>query len=204
MATVSVRGPVRAHPRATVAVLTAVGYGLVVGTFAGVVPDAVFPDLSLAQVNLLADAIAVVNTATTLLLLAGWYWIRQDEVRRHALAMGSSFLLILVFLVLYLTKIGGGGTKEFVGPTGVYYAYLAMLAVHILLSILAVPVVLYALVLGLTHTPAELRTKTPHRRVGRVAAGSWILSLTLGVVAYVLLNHVYDWTFVAATLALPA
>jgi putative membrane protein len=200
MATAGARGPsaVREHPRATVVVLTAVGYGAVLGTFAGVLPGSVFPDLTLAGVNLLSHVIAAVNTTTTVLLLAGWYWIRRGEVRKHAAAMTASFVLILVFLVLYLAKIGGGGTKEFVGPTLVYYGYLAMLAVHVVLSVVAVPVVLYALVLGITHTPAELRRGTPHRRVGRIAAGSWVLSLSLGVVTYLLLNHVYDFEFVAA------
>jgi putative membrane protein len=189
-------GPIREHPLATTVVLSVVGYSLVIGTFLGYVPATVFPDLSLTQVNRLADALALVNTVATVTLLAGWYWIRQDEVTKHRYAMGAGFGLILLFLVLYLTKIGGGGTKEFVGPTLPYYAYLAMLFVHVVLSIVAVPVVLYALVLGLTHTPRELRTETPHRRVGRIAASAWILSLALGVVTYLLLNHVYDWEFV--------
>jgi putative membrane protein len=197
MATARAGGRVKEHPAAVTAVLSVVGYGLVVGTFLGAVPDVVFPDLTLRQVNRLSDAIAVVNTLATCLLVAGWRWIRRDEVEKHAAAMVSAFGLILLFLVLYLTKIGGGGTKEFVGPQVAYYAYLAMLAVHILLSVVSVPVVLYALVLGATHTPAELR-ETSHARVGRVAAGSWILSLSLGVIAYVLLNHVYAWEFVAA------
>ncbi|MFB6176803.1 MAG: DUF420 domain-containing protein, partial [Halobaculum sp.] len=34
------------------------------------------------------------------------------------------------------------------------------------------------------------------RKVGRIAAGSWLLSLTLGVVTYVLLNWVYAYEFV--------
>ena len=201
MATASAPTVAKRHPRATAAVLSVVGYGVVLGTFAGVVPASVFPDLTLAEVNLLSHAIAAVNTVTTLLLAAGWYFVRTDQIERHAAAMTTAFVLILVFLVLYLTKVGGGGTKEFVGPALPYYAYLGTLAVHILLSILAVPVVLYALVLGLTHSPTELR-ETNHRRVGRVAASSWILSLTLGVVAYLLLNHAYDWEFVAAQLAL--
>jgi putative membrane protein len=199
MATASASGPVKEHPAAVTAVLSIVGYTLVVGTFAGIVPASLFPELSLGQVNLLSDAIAVVNTTATLSLIAGWRWIRRDEVKKHAAAMSTAFGLILLFLVLYLTKIGGGGTKEFLGPQIPYYAYLAMLAIHIVLSIVSVPVVLYALVLGLTHTPSELR-QTAHARVGRVAAGAWILSLSLGVVAYLLLNHVYDWTFVEATI----
>lgn len=189
-------GPLREYPLAATAVLSVLGYALVIGTFLGLVPAVVFPELSLQQVNALADAIAVVNTIATVTLLAGWYWIRHDEVEKHRAAMAFGFGLILLFLVLYLTKIGGGGTKEFVGPTLPYYAYLAMLFVHIVLSIVAVPVVLYALVLGLTHTPRELRTETSHRRVGRIAAAAWILSLALGVVTYFLLNHVYGWEFV--------
>jgi putative membrane protein len=203
MATASVRGPIKDHPAAVTAVLSVIGYVLVVGTFLGLIPASVFPELTLRQVNRISDAIAVINTLATGTLLAGWRWIRRGEVRKHAAAMATAFGLILLFLVLYLTKIGGGGTKEFVGPTLVYYAYLLMLAVHVVLSVVSVPVVLYALVLGATHTPAELRTETPHRRVGRVAAGAWVLSLSLGVVTYLLLNHVFDWRFVEATVFVP-
>ena len=200
MATASVRGPLKDHPVVVTAVLSVVGYALVIGTFLGYVPRSVFPELTLSQVNRLADAIAVINTLATILLVAGWRFIRRDQVRKHAASMASAFGLILVFLVLYLTKIGGGGTKEFVGPQLVYYGYLAMLAIHIVLSIVSVPVVIHALVLGVTHTPAELRAMGTHRRVGRIAAGAWILSLSLGVVAYLLLNHVYSWEFVEAFL----
>lgn len=197
-------GPVKEYPRATVAVVSVVGYALVIGTFAGVIPG--FPSLTEGQVNLLSHAIAAVNTVTTVLLVLGWRWIREGEVRKHAGAMSASFGLIMVFLVMYLAKVGGGpGEKHIVIERGMFlgaYAgavevvYLGMLAVHILLSVVSVPVVLYAVVLGWTHTPEELRTETPHRRVGRVAAGTWILSLALGVVTYVLLNWVYAYEFV--------
>jgi len=70
--------------------------------------------------------------------------------------------------------------------------YLAMLAIHIFLSVVSVPVVLYAAILGLTHTPSELR-ETNHARVGRIAAVAWSVSLALGIVTYLLLNHVYGW-----------
>ncbi|WP_410765354.1 DUF420 domain-containing protein [Haloferax sp. DFSO60] len=198
MATVSADNPIKEHPAATTAILSVVGYALVVGTFLGWVPGTVFPDLTLEQVNLFSDAIAVINTVNVVVIALGWRWIRRNEVRKHAAAMITSFALILVFLVLYLTKIGGGGTKEFVGPAFAYYPYLAMLAIHIILSIVSVPVVLYALVLGLTHTEQELRTQTPHRKVGRIAASAWLLSLVLGVVTYLLLNHVYGWEYSAS------
>ncbi|MDQ2053375.1 MULTISPECIES: DUF420 domain-containing protein [Halobellus] len=201
MATSSADNAAKRHPLAVTAVLSVVGYAAVVGTFLGLVPGSVFPELSLRAVNRLSDAIALVNAINVVVIAAGWRWIRRDEVKKHATAMVTSFVLILVFLVMYLTKIGGGGTKEFVGPAFAYYPYLAMLAIHIILSIISVPVVLYALVLGLTHSPTELRTETPHRRVGRIAAGAWLLSLALGVVTYLLLNHVYSWEYIEAAAA---
>jgi putative membrane protein len=190
----------REYPRAVAAVLTVVGYGLVVGTLYVGLP--IYPDIGLGTVNLLSHAIAVINTVTVTLLVLGWYWIRNDEVKNHRRAMLSAFSLILVFLVLYLLKTGGGGRKDVVGTGLLESAYLAMLAIHIILSVLAVPVVLYALTLGLTHTPAELR-RTPHKRVGRIAATAWIVSLTLGITAYVLLNYVLEYEFVKMVLVPP-
>jgi len=201
MATASADSTVKRHPLAAAGLLSAAGYAVVIGTFLGVVPGRVFPDLSLAAVNRLADAIALVNAVNVVVIAAGWRWIRRGEVRKHAAAMVSSFALILVFLVLYLLKIGGGGTKEFVGPALAYYPYLGMLAIHIVLSIVSVPVVVFALVLGLTHSPAELRASTPHRRVGRIAASAWLCSLALGVVTYLLLNHVFAWEYVESAAA---
>lgn len=191
---------VREHPLAVVAVLTLVGYGLVVGTLYVGLP--IYPDVGLATVNLLSHAIAVINTVTVGLLLWGYTQIRAGDVRRHRAAMLAAFSMILVFLVLYLLKTGGGGRKEFVGPQSAYYAYLVMLGIHIVLSALSVPLVLYNVVVGLTHSTAAIG-ETAHARVGRVSVAVWSVSLTLGVVAYVLLNHVYDYEFVDVFLVLP-
>ena len=185
----TVRQRTRANPRAVTTVLSVLGYALVVGAFARVLP---LPELSRATVIFLGDAIAVVNSVALASLLAGWYFIRRGRVRRHRAAMLTAFALIVLFLVLYLAKVGGGFEKAIAATGPVRWLYLAMLAVHILLSALAVPVVLHAVVLGLSHSPAELR-ETIHPRVGRIAVAVWSLSLALGIVTYVLLNHVYGW-----------
>jgi putative membrane protein len=199
MATAQASQPVKDHPLVVTAVLSLVGYVLVLGTFAGIVD--VFPEISDRTVILLSDAIALVNSAALLSLLVGWRYIRRGAVRKHRAAMLTAFGLISLFLVLYLTKVGGGFEKAIVVESGqflgayagpVRIAYLAMLAVHILLSVLAVPVVLYPVVLGLTHSPSEL-TETAHAQVGRIAVLSWSLSLFLGIVTYFMLNHVYGW-----------
>lgn len=186
----TVRGPqfAREHPRALTAVLTIVGYVVVVGTLYADV--GLYPTITESTVDLLAHAISVVNTLTVGCLLAGIYWIRNDEVEKHRTAMVAAFSLILLFLVMYLLKTGGGGRKEIVAGAPLRSLYLGMLGVHIVLSVLAVPFVIYAITLGLTHTPAELR-ETAHAKVGRIAVSTWLVSLVLGVVAYLMLTFYY-------------
>lgn len=186
----TVRGPqfARDNPRAVAAALTVVAYAVVVGTLYGDV--GLYPEISESTVDLLADAIAVVNTATVVCLLAGWYWIRNGDVRRHRAAMLTATALILVFLVMYLLKTGGGGRKEVVGGAPLRTLYLASLGVHIFLSMVAVPFVIYALTLAVTHTVPELR-QSAHPRVGRIATSTWLVSLVLGVLAYLMLTFYY-------------
>jgi putative membrane protein len=199
MATADASGYARTHPRRVTAVLSVIGYALVIGAFEGLLP--IFPDLSRETVLLFSDLIAVVNTLALTSLLAGVAFIKRGEVRKHRAAMLTAFTLICVFLVLYLWKVGGGFEKSIVIEQGMFLgqfagtveiAYLLMLAIHIFLSVVAVPVVLYAVILGLTHTPEELR-ETSHAKYGRIAVASWAVSLFLGVVTYVMLNHVYAW-----------
>jgi putative membrane protein len=199
MATVDAPRYAYEHPRRVTAVLSVVGYALVASAFADLLP--LFPELSRETVLLFSDAIAVVNSMALLTLLAGAAFIKRGDVRKHRAAMLTAFTLICVFLVLYLWKVGGGFEKGIVIEEGQFLAayagtvklvYLAMLAIHILLSVLAVPVVLHAIVLGLTHDPSEL-ADTSHPTVGRIAVAAWSVSLFLGVVTYWMLNHVYSW-----------
>lgn len=194
----AVRDRTRTHPRAVTAVLSLLGYALVIGSFLDLVP---FPDLSRGTTLLFGDLIAVINSVALGSLLIGWWFVRRGEVDRHRRAMLSAFALIVLFLVVYVWKQAGGFTKELVVSQGqflagyatlVSYAYLGMLAVHVLLSIVAVPVVVHAVVLGLTH-PIEDLADTVHPPVGRIAVAAWSVSLALGILTYLMLNHVYGW-----------
>jgi len=185
-----VRSGLRARPKAITAILSVIGYVLVGGALYGYIP--LFPALSDSTVNLFSHIIAVINACALTALIAGVYFIRTDQVRKHRAAMLTAFSLILLFLIFYLWKTGGGFEKSIVAPDTVTIVYLIMLAIHIMLSVVSVPVVLYAAILGLTHTPSELR-ETGHARVGRIAAAAWGLSLALGIITYILLNHIYAW-----------
>lgn len=173
-----------------------VGYVIVIGTFLDIWPESIYPELTVSAINRLADVIAIVNLSALCLIILGWYWIRRGDIEKHRRAMLTSFGLIILFLILYLTKVGGGGTKEFIGPSLVRYVYLVMLSIHIGLSIAAVPLVVYQVITGITRSPSELLKLKYHRKIGRIGATSWIISLGLGVITYLLLNHIYGWRFI--------
>jgi len=175
-----------------------VGYIVVIGTFLDIWPNGIYPTLTVWWINRLADAIAIINLSAVCMIIIGWYWIKIGEVKKHKTAMLISFGLIILFLILYLTKIGGGGTKEFVGPVFARYAYLIMLSVHIGLSIFSVPLIIYQVITGITRSPSEIIELKYHRKIGRVGATAWIISLSLGVITYALLSHIYIWKFIGS------
>lgn len=186
--TEGLREQARTRPVHVTAVLSIVGYALVLGTFGGFLP---WPDISDGLVNALGHAIAVTNGLALLAIIVGVRAIRREDVQRHQAAMMAAVGLIILFLAMYLLKIGGGFEKAILVEGPVRWAYLIMLVIHIGLSVVAVPVVIHAAVLGLTHSPAELRG-TLHARVGRIAAAAWGLSLALGLVTYLMLQG-YGW-----------
>lgn len=177
------------NPGWTTAGITAVAYAIVLATFYDVLP--IYPELTRSTIDALSHATAVANAVTIVAIVLGWYWIRRRQIVAHRRAMLVATLSILVFLVLYLTRIGGGGQKVLAGDPAavVELSYFVMLAIHIVLSILAVPLVVFALVLALSVPPDRLGT-TSHPRVGRIAAVTWLVSLILGIAAYLILNHV--------------
>jgi len=177
---------VKAHTLAVAAVITVVGYALVMNAFEQIVP--IFPTIPESTVRLLSSVIVVINAATLTTLLAGVYFIKQRQIDRHRAAMVTAVVLEFGFLVLYLWKVGGGG-ELYIQASGAFkMAYLAILAVHLVCSALAVPVVVYAVLLGLTHTPSEL-AETSHARVGRIAVLVWSISLALGIVTSGMLRY---------------
>lgn len=135
--------------------------------------------------------IAVTNGLALTSLLAGWRAIRAKRIRAHRRFMLASAVLISLFLVLYVTRVALGGTKAFPGPEAVRtYLYLPVLAVHIILSIVSVPLVIYNLLTGLTREVQSVAA-TRHPVVGRFAVALWSASLALGIIVYLLLNVAY-------------
>lgn len=182
----------RKRVRPLTAILSVVSLAVVFAAAGGRIPASVVPAApqwvldTIPHLNVAISAVAIVT------ILFGWRAIRRGNVDRHRLAMVASFGLFVAFLVFYLYRlIATGGPEPFPGPDTVYqFVYLPILAIHILLAVIAVPLVYYVLLLAMATPLADL-PETNHARVGRVAASLWLVSFSLGIVVYVLLYVVY-------------
>jgi putative membrane protein len=172
------------------AVLSVVSLGVVFATAGGLVPSGALP-----RVGALVEVIPHVNaalSATALVTIAvGVRAVKHGDIERHRAAMVATTVLFLGFLALYLYRIALEGPAAFPGPETVYqFVYLPVLGIHVLLAVVSIPLVYYVLLLAVTRPVAAIR-KSPHPRVGKVAAGLWFVSFGLGIVVYALLYVVY-------------
>jgi putative membrane protein len=178
------------RPGAAAGIIAAVIYAILGYALSGQPPSSLPPALA-RLVAFAPHLIAAINASALIVLLRGRAAIRAGRVASHRRLMLTAAVLISGFLVLYVTRVALGGTKAFPGPATVrVYLYLPLLAIHVLLSIISVPLVVYNLLVGLTR-PIGAIGVTPHPRVGRTAVALWSVSLALGIVVYVMLNLVY-------------
>ncbi|WP_284014007.1 DUF420 domain-containing protein [Halobaculum litoreum] len=185
------RGFVRDHSLGVAGAVSAVALAAVFATAGGLVPAGLLPRAPSGVVEAIPTVNAVVSLAAIATILAGVRAARGRDFVAHRRFMLASTALFGVFLVCYLYRIALVGTTDFGGPAVVErFVYLPLLAVHILLAVVCVPLVVYVLTLGATRPVAEL-FDTAHKRVGRVAASLWVVSFALGVVVYALLYLVY-------------
>ena len=180
----------RDHVPALTGLLSAVSLALVFGAALQVVPTSVLPAPA-SFLSTVPHVNAVVSTVAVVTIAAGVLSARRGEYRRHRALMLVSIALFAVFLALYLYKVAIQGPAPFPGPETVYrFVYLPVLAVHVLLAVVCVPLLYYVLLLGLTR-PVEEVIGTSHRRVGRIAASLWLVSFVLGNVVYAMVYVLY-------------
>ncbi len=177
-------------PLVGTAAITLVAYAVLGYVLSRRPPAEVSPQVRHA-LGILPTLIALVNATALVFLLAGWKAVRAGRIAAHRRFMLGAVALIAVFLVLYVTRVALGGVKAFPGPPEVRrYIYLPALTVHVVLSILTVPPVVFNVLTGLGRRIDDVST-TAHPRVGRVAVTLWSVSLALGILVYLLLNVFY-------------
>jgi putative membrane protein len=181
----------RDHVPALTAALTLASLALVFGAALRVLPASALPRAPDAVVAAIPHVNAAVSLAAVAVIARGWLAVRRGDVAGHRRAMLAAVGLFAAFLALYLYRVALEGPTHFDGPAAVRrFVYLPVLAVHVTLAVVCIPLVYYVLLLATTHPVADLRD-TLHPRVGRIAAALWLVSFALGVVTYLLLYVAY-------------
>lgn len=186
-----VRATAREHVLGLSLLLSGVALAVVFAVALEFVPGGALPRAPEAVLDAIPHVNALVSACAAVVVVAGVALARRGEYERHRRAMLLATALFAVFLVLYLYRVALLGPAPFPGPESVYRTvYLPILAVHVTLAVVCVPLVTYVLLVAATHSVPEL-PGTRHARVGRVAAALWAVSFVLGVVVYGLLYVAY-------------
>lgn len=129
---------------------------------------------------------ASLNSLATVLLLAGFYFIKTENKLAHRNCMLAAFAVSAIFLVTYVThKILIHGVHTPFGGEGVIRTfYYVMLTSHIILAIAIVPLVLT------TITYAIKGRFDRHRAWARWTYPIWLYVSVTGVLVYFML---YRW-----------
>ncbi|MBZ6494099.1 DUF420 domain-containing protein [Natrinema longum] len=182
----------RERVRLLTGILSVVSLAVVFAAAGGRIPSSSVPAAPEWVIETIPLVNAVISAVAIGTITIGWRAIRRGAIERHRVAMVASFGLFVGFLVLYLYRLTvTGGPQPFPGPDPVYqFVYLPLLAIHIFLAVVCIPLLYYVLLLAFAHPIADI-PKTSHARVGRIAATLWLISFSLGIVVFVLLHVVY-------------
>jgi putative membrane protein len=135
-----------------------------------------------AQYAFLPGLNAILNGLAATALLIGYTFIRARQIQRHRAAMITAFVFSALFLVSYIAHHALHGDVRYPLHAAFRTPYLWLLASHILLAIVALPVVLITFFFALTGRIAE------HRKIARFTFPLWLYVSVTGVVTYVMLR----------------
>lgn len=127
---------------------------------------------------------ATFNLVSTIFISTGWWFIRRGAWRRHMACMITALVSSVCFLAGYITYHAHVGEKSS-GYTGWLAAvYFPILASHVLLAFVTLPLVI------LTLVPVFRRRWDRHRRIARWTIPIWLYVSVTGVLVYLML---YKW-----------
>ena len=126
---------------------------------------------------------AVLNALCAVFLLIGYRYIMRREITKHRNSMFAAFVVSSVFLVAYIVNHVLHGDILFpkAHPTARFLYLWVLLTPHILLAVVALPMILITFFLSLTgRFPA-------HRKLARWTYPIWLYVSVSGVVVYAML-----------------
>jgi len=125
---------------------------------------------------------AVFNGLSATSLLIGYTFIRADRINQHRASMITAFVFSTLFLIGYIAHHALHGDVRYPLHVALRTFYLWLLASHIILAVVALPLVLVTFFFSLSGRIPQ------HRRVARWTFPIWLYVSVTGVVTYVMLR----------------
>jgi len=124
---------------------------------------------------------AVLNSASGILLIVGYYFIRRHNIATHKRCMLAALCTSALFLVSYLVYHFEVGSVRFQGQGWIRTVYFTILISHTILAAAIVPLVI------ITVVRAFREHFDRHKAIARWTLPLWIYVSVTGVIVYLML-----------------
>ena len=128
---------------------------------------------------------AIINSTASLLLILGFYFIKQKNMKAHRIAMMMALFLSFLFLLSYITYHSLSESTTYGGEGIVRTIYYFVLITHIVLSAVIVPIVLF------TFKYAWLGDFKKHKKLAKWTFPLWLYVTITGVLVYLMISPYY-------------
>jgi putative membrane protein len=125
---------------------------------------------------------AILNGLSATALLIGFTFIRGRRIKAHRAAMMTAFVFSTLFLISYIAHHALHGDVRYPVHAALRSVYLPLLASHIILAIVALPMVLVTFFFSLSGRIPQ------HRKIARWTFPLWLYVSVTGVITYVMLR----------------
>jgi putative membrane protein len=125
---------------------------------------------------------AIFNGLSAVFLLIGYTFIRARRIAAHRASMITAFAFSSLFLVGYILHHALHGDVRYPLHAAYRAFYLWLLASHILLAVVALPLILVTFFFSLSGRFPQ------HRKVARWTFPLWLYVSVTGVITYVMLR----------------
>ena len=136
-------------------------------------------------IPIIPPALAILNTLSASLVSIGYVNIRRGNKSVHKVCMVSALAVSIVFMIFYLYYHAKVGYIPFAGQGDIRYVYFSLLASHVILAAIVLPMVL------ITAGLAIMGKFSPHKKIARWTLPAWLYVSITGVIIYIMSFHIY-------------
>ncbi|TKC07534.1 DUF420 domain-containing protein [Pedobacter frigoris] len=152
-------------------------------------------------IYILPHLIGGINATCSILLIVSLIFIKNKNIQAHKVTNVITFILSAIFLVFYIvfhlyekdTKFGDidhnniVDAAELAAVGATRYIYFFILATHIILAVVVLPLILISFLRGFSMEVER------HKKIVRWAYPVWLYVAVTGVVVYLMISPYYNF-----------